>query len=62
MSDPSQVFIGVLLTDNLLRKSGFPLGPFHENRTALEHCSDCWGVLGVPGGTCNVLLTYGAHD
>ena len=39
----------VLLTDNLLRKSGFPLGPFHENRTALEHCLDCWGVLRVPG-------------
>ena len=43
------VFMDVLLTDSLLRKSGFPLGPFHENHTALEHCSDCWGVLRVPG-------------
>ena len=33
----------------MLRKSGFPLEPFHENHIALEHCSDCWGVLRVPG-------------
>ena len=35
----------VLLTDSLLRKSGSLLGSFHENHTALEHCS---GLLGNP--------------
>ena len=39
----------VLLTDSLLRKTDCLLGPFHEDRTALEHCSDRWGVLRVPG-------------
>ena len=45
----AQVFIGVLSNEGILRKESLPSGPFHENHTALEHCSDCWGVLRVPG-------------
>ena len=39
----------VLLADNLLRKSGFPLGPFHEKLSASRAHKERWGVLRVPG-------------